>query len=234
MTAQPKKKVLLKIIILGDSGVGKTALLHRYVHGQFIQEHKATIGADFITKDISVEDKMIWDTSGQERFQSLGTAFFRGADACVLVYDITNDQSFKQIEMWRSSFLEQSSPPDAEKFPFLLCGNKHDLQSTRAVSAQDGEQLAHKYRMQFFETSALDGNNVEAAIRKIASVTSDLDTAPWIWRTLKKEQKLLGVHVKKTNTKLESFDYVWDSNSFFFFFAFCCHIFFLKYMKMKI
>lgn len=182
MSSQAKKKVLLKIIILGDSGVGKTALLHRYVHSQFIQEHKATIGADFITKEISVDDKLvtlqIWDTSGQERFQSLGTAFFRGSDACVLVYDITNDQSFKQIEMWRSNFLEQSSPENTEKFPFLLCGNKCDLQSARTVSIQDGEQLAHKYNMHFYETSALDGNNVEPAIRKIASVASDLDSAP--------------------------------------------------------
>jgi len=181
--SQSRKKVLLKIIILGDSGVGKTALLQKYVHGQFIQEHKATIGADFITKEISVDDKLvtlqIWDTAGQERFQSLGTAFYRGADACVLVYDITNDQSFKQIEMWRTNFLEQSSPEDTGKFPFLLCGNKTDLQSgARVVATQDGERLAKQYNMYFYETSAYDGTNVEPAIRKIASVASDLDTVP--------------------------------------------------------
>jgi len=137
----------------------------------------------FITKEISVDDKLvtlqIWDTAGQERFQSLGTAFYRGADACVLVYDITNDQSFKQIEMWRTNFLEQSSPEDTSKFPFLLCGNKTDLQSgARVVSTQDGERLAKQYNMHFYETSAYDGSNVEVAIRKIASVASDLDTVP--------------------------------------------------------
>jgi len=173
----------LKIIVLGDSGVGKTALLHKYVHNAFIQEHKATIGADFLTKEISIDDKLItlqvWDTAGQERFQSLGAAFYRGADACVLVYDITNDQSFKQIETWHSNFLEQAGPENAEKFPFLLCGNKSDLQNKRAVQSQDGERLANQHKMHFFETSALNGNNVDAAIRQIASVASDLENVPW-------------------------------------------------------
>jgi len=180
--SRPRKKVLLKIIILGDSNVGKTAMLHKYVHGAFIQEHKATIGADFLTKEISIDDKLVtlqvWDTAGQERFQSLGTAFYRGADACVLMYDITNDQSFKQIETWYSSFLEQASPEDTENFPFLLCGNKCDLKNARVIQTQDGERLAKQYKMIFYETSALDGTNVETAIRKIASVASELDTVP--------------------------------------------------------
>jgi len=180
--SRPRKKVLLKIIILGDSNVGKTALLHKYVHGAFIQEHKATIGADFLTKEISIDDKsvtlQVWDTAGQERFQSLGTAFYRGADACVLMYDITNDQSFKQIETWYSNFLEQASPEDAKNFPFLLCGNKCDLKTARVIQAQDGERLAKQYNMIFYETSALDGTNVETAVRRIASVASELDTVP--------------------------------------------------------
>jgi len=117
-----KKKVFLKIIILGESGVGKTAILNKYVNGKFIEEHKATIGADFLTKEILVEDKLItlqiWDTAGQERFQSLGSAFYRGADACVLVYDILSEQSFAKIEEWRSNFIAQASPDDPKNFHF--------------------------------------------------------------------------------------------------------------------
>ncbi|KAF0721376.1 hypothetical protein AaE_010076, partial [Aphanomyces astaci] len=89
-----RKKVLLKVIILGDSGVGKTSLMNQYVNQKFTNQYKATIGADFLTKEIMSDEKLvtmqIWDTAGQERFQSLGVAFYRGADACVLVYDITN------------------------------------------------------------------------------------------------------------------------------------------------
>ena len=84
-----RQKVLLKVIVLGDSGVGKTSLMNQYVNRKFTNQYKATIGADFLTKEVMIEDKLvtmqIWDTAGQERFQSLGVAFYRGADACVLV-----------------------------------------------------------------------------------------------------------------------------------------------------
>ena len=177
-----KKKVLLKIIILGESGVGKTALLHKYVNGKFIEEHKATIGADFLTKELPVDDKLvtlqIWDTAGQERFQSLGNAFYRGADACVLVYDITSDQTFSKIDQWRSNFMTQASPEDPKKFPFLLLGNKIDKEDSRQVDRRKGENYARQYNMEFFETSALTGQSVDEAIREIASRASDMDTVP--------------------------------------------------------
>jgi len=179
----PKKKVLLKIIILGDSGVGKTAILHKFVSGQFIEQHKATIGADFSTKEITVDDKLVtlqmWDTAGQERFASLGHAFYRGADACILVYDITNEQSYKSIEQWRSNFLENASPDDANSFPFLLIGNKSDLSDKRQVTPSDGQKLAQNHRMEYAETSAFNGNNIDKAIRDIARIASNMDTAPF-------------------------------------------------------
>lgn len=107
-----RKKALLKVIILGDTGVGKTSLMNQYVNNRFSTQYKATIGADFLTKDITIDNKMvtiqIWDTAGQERFQSLGVAFYRGADCCVLTYDITNSNSFKSLETWRDEFLVQA------------------------------------------------------------------------------------------------------------------------------
>jgi len=179
----PKKKVLLKIIILGDSGVGKTAILHKFVSGQFIEQHKATIGADFSTKEITVDDKLVtlqmWDTAGQERFASLGHAFYRGADACILVYDITNEQSYKSIEQWRSNFLDNASPDSPKSFPFLLIANKSDLSDKRQVVPTDGQKLSKQYSMEFSETSAFNGNNVDKAIRDIARVASNMDTAPF-------------------------------------------------------
>merc|ERR1711883_12435 len=115
------KKVLLKVIILGDSGVGKTSLMNQYVNRKFSNQYKATIGADFLTKDITLDDNrqvtlQIWDTAGQERFQSLGVAFYRGADACILVFDLTAKKSFENLDTWREEFLVQSGPSDHDNF----------------------------------------------------------------------------------------------------------------------
>jgi len=176
------KKVLLKIIILGESGVGKTAILHKYVMGKFIEEHKATIGADFLTKDIQIKDKsitlQIWDTAGQERFQSLGNAFYRGADACVLVYDATNKGTFQKIQEWKDNFLDQCGTENPDKFPFLLLGNKIDQEDSIMVNKSEAQQWADNNDMIFYETSALNGTNIETALRKISDIASEMDTAP--------------------------------------------------------
>ncbi|RMX62356.1 hypothetical protein DD238_007538 [Peronospora effusa] len=123
-----RKRVLLKVIILSDSGVGKTSLMNQYLNEKFSSQYKATIGADFLTKEIMLDDKLvtmqIWDTAGQERFQSLGVAFYRGADACVLVYDIANLKSFEKLDTWRDEFLAQTEPRDSDAFPFIVLGNK--------------------------------------------------------------------------------------------------------------
>ncbi|RHY81568.1 hypothetical protein DYB31_007391 [Aphanomyces astaci] len=132
-----RKKVLLKVIILGDSGVGKTSLMNQYVNQKFTNQYKATIGADFLTKEIMSDEKLvtmqIWDTAGQERFQSLGVAFYRGADACVLVYDITNPASFNKLDSWRDEFLAQAGPREPGAFPFIVLGNKVDQEAERRV-----------------------------------------------------------------------------------------------------
>ncbi|VAH63969.1 unnamed protein product [Triticum turgidum subsp. durum] len=106
-----RRRTLLKVIILGDSGVGKTSLMNQYVNKKFSNQYKATIGADFLTKEVQYEDRLftlqIWDTAGQERFQSLGVAFYRGADCCVLVYDVNSMKSFDNLNNWREEFLIQ-------------------------------------------------------------------------------------------------------------------------------
>ncbi|PPR94977.1 hypothetical protein GOBAR_AA25704 [Gossypium barbadense] len=116
-----RRRTLLKVIILGDS----------YVNKKFSNQYKATIGADFLTKEVQFEDRLftlqIWDTAGQERFQSLGVAFYRGADCCVLVYDVNSMKSFDNLNNWREEFLIQASPSDPENFPFVVLGNKIDV-----------------------------------------------------------------------------------------------------------
>lgn len=167
-----RKKVLLKVIILGDSGVGKTSLMNQYVQKKFSNQYKATIGADFLTKEVVVDDRLvtmqIWDTAGQERFQSLGVAFYRGADCCVLVFDVTQPNTFKTLDSWRDEFLIQASPRDPDNFPFVVLGNKVDLEN-RAVSQKWAQQWCQgKNNIPYFETSAKEAINVEQAFYTIA------------------------------------------------------------------
>jgi Ras-related protein Rab-7A len=166
-------KKLLKVIILGDSGVGKTSLMNQFVNNKFTNQYKATIGADFLTKQVLIDDKstvlQMWDTAGQERFQSLGVAFYRGADCCVLVFDVNNLKSFEQLDSWRDEFLLQSSPRNPQSFPFVLIGNKIDVEeSKRQVSQKRAKQWALDKNIPYFEASAKDGSNVDAAFTTMA------------------------------------------------------------------
>lgn len=173
-----KKKVLLKVIILGDSGVGKTSLMNQYVSKRFSNQYKATIGADFLTKEIILEDKLvtlqIWDTAGQERFQSLGVAFYRGADACILVYDITNPKSFEQLSEWRQEFLVQAGPSNEDSFPFVVLGNKVDKENERRVSKNKASQWCKSRStdnpIPHYETSAKEAIKVEQAFIEAAQL----------------------------------------------------------------
>ncbi|TFJ84825.1 hypothetical protein NSK_003857 [Nannochloropsis salina CCMP1776] len=172
-----RKKVLFKYIILGDSGVGKTCLMNQYVQKRFDKTYKATIGADFLTKDVMMDDKLvtlqIWDTAGQEKFQSLGQAFYRGADVCMLVYDMTNPKSFDNLEHWRTDFLHNASPPDPDNFPFIVLGNKADLEADRKVpkhKALTWIKSKGPKPLPYFETSAKDATRVEAAFLEAAQL----------------------------------------------------------------
>ncbi|MCO5595286.1 hypothetical protein L7F22_049327 [Adiantum nelumboides] len=174
-TMATRKRTLLKVIILGDSGVGKTSLMNQYVNKKFSNQYKATIGADFLTKEVQVEDRLvtmqIWDTAGQERFQSLGVAFYRGADCCVLVYDVNVMKSFDSLSNWREEFLIQANPSDPENFPFMVLGNKIDIDggNSRVVSEKKAKAwCASKGNIPYFETSAKEDLNVDAAFQCIA------------------------------------------------------------------
>ncbi|CAN1235294.1 Ras-related protein Rab7 [Linum perenne] len=175
-----RRRTLLKVIVLGDSGVKS-----RYVHNKFSQQYKATIGADFVTKELQIDDKLvtlqvgfsvlssskIWDTAGQERFQSLGVAFYRGADCCVLVYDVNSMRSFDSLENWHDEFLKQANPADPKSFPFILLGNKIDVDggNSRVVSEKRAKDwCASKGNIPYFETSAKEDYNVDPAFLCIA------------------------------------------------------------------
>ena len=152
--------------------------MERFVAQKFTSQYKATIGADFSTKDVQVGNDtitlQIWDTAGQERYQSLGTAFYRGADACVLVYDVADAQSFTKLDSWRDAFMKAADVKDPATFPFVVLGNKADLEAAKhVVQAPAVSAWCGKYGgVPSFLVSAKSGDNVEAAFLSVVKAAA--------------------------------------------------------------
>uniref|UniRef100_A0A8K9ULY8 small monomeric GTPase n=1 Tax=Oncorhynchus mykiss TaxID=8022 RepID=A0A8K9ULY8_ONCMY len=152
---------LFKLLLIGDSGVGKTCLLFRFSEDAFNTTFISTIGIDFKIRTIELDGKkiklQIWDTAGQERFRTITTAYYRGAMGIMLVYDITNEKSFENIKNWIRN-IEEHASSDVER---MILGNKCDMNDKRQVSKERGEKLAIDYGIKFLETSAKSSLNVE-------------------------------------------------------------------------
>jgi len=159
-----------KIVLAGDSGVGKSCLMTRFVDDQFSDDHESTIGLDFKTVNTMVEGKIvklhIWDTAGQERFKSLTSHYYRGADGAVLAYDTCNSGSFEHVRNWNEEIDEANTA--GKKIQKLVVGNKIDLVDRREVPTEDGKQLAKKISATFVETSACNSTNVDVAFLNLA------------------------------------------------------------------
>ncbi|XP_058419584.1 ras-related protein Rab-8A isoform X2 [Diceros bicornis minor] len=159
---------LFKLLLIGDSGVGKTCVLFRFSEDAFNSTFISTIGIDFKIRTIELDGKriklQIWDTAGQERFRTITTAYYRGAMGIMLVYDITNEKSFDNIRNWIRN-IEEHASADVEK---MILGNKCDVNNKRQVSKERGEKLALDYGIKFMETSAKANINVENAFFTLA------------------------------------------------------------------
>ena len=168
-------KLLLKVIILGNASVGKTSLLYQYVKNQYSQQYKATIGADFLTKNIQKgEDTLqlqIWDTAGTERYNSMGQNFYKHSEACVLVFDLTVKDSFTSIDNWRKEFLAALGPKDPDNFPFVLVGNKSDMKDDIKVTNEEIQAYCKEHNnMPYFATSAKEDIGLEETFNKVADL----------------------------------------------------------------
>lgn len=180
MLYSKKKNNSLKIVIIGDAGVGKTSLLKRYVTGKFSTQYRVTLGADFLNKKKEIKGKEyslnLWDTAGQEKHSSLGNAFYRGADLCVMVFDITSKTSLDSLESWREVFLDAGMIRNADEFPFVILGNKCDKESERQVTKEQAENWCGEHGYDYFEVSAKDGDGVETAFDKVTELAADQQT----------------------------------------------------------
>ena len=168
---------LFKIILLGDSGVGKSNLLSRFVRNEFDPNTKVTIGVEFATKTIETEGRVvkaqIWDTAGQERFRAMTAAYYRGALGALLVYDVTRRETFEGASKWLAELREHAD----SRVVVMLVGNKSDLRGLRRVDKEEAAAFAARHDISFIETSALDMSGVEVAFHRVATDIYHLQTA---------------------------------------------------------
>lgn len=159
---------LFKLLLIGNSAVGKSSILLRFSDNIFNESFLPTIGVDFKIKTCQLQGKtvklQIWDTAGQERFKTITSSYYKGANGIILTYDITDRQSFKDIENWQEE-VEKFAKPNVVK---LLVGNKSDLENQRQVSTDEGKEMAEKMGVQFLETSAKNSVNIESAFMAMA------------------------------------------------------------------
>ncbi|KAH9842470.1 GTP-binding protein ypt1 [Rhodofomes roseus] len=170
---------LFKLLLIGDSGVGKSCLLLRFAEDNFTDSYLSTIGVDFKIRTIELEGKtvklQIWDTAGQERFRTIAAAYYRGAHGIVVVYDVTDPESFENVKSWLTEIERYAS----ETVKRLLIGNKSDLVEKKAVEYNTAQEFANQIQIPFLETSAKTAANVEEAFIVMSRQIKDsVDSAP--------------------------------------------------------
>ncbi|XP_022665935.1 ras-related protein Rab6-like [Varroa jacobsoni] len=165
-----------KLVFLGEQSVGKTSLITRFMYDSFDNTYQATIGIDFLSKTMYLEDRTVrlqlWDTAGQERFRSLIPSYIRDSTVAVVVYDITNANSFHQTSKW----IDDVRTERGTDVIIMLVGNKTDLSEKRQVNTEDGEKKAKELQVMFIETSAKSGYNVKQLFRRVANALPGMES----------------------------------------------------------
>jgi small GTP-binding protein len=152
---------IFKLILIGNSGVGKSSILQRYMNKTFEESYKCTIGVDFLMKSLEVKGKTVklqlWDTAGQEKYKSMVSSYYRGANVALVVFDITSRSSFESLPLWIENYYKNGP----EQKNIILIGNKKDMADQRQVTQEEAEEFSETNNMIYFETSAKEGDNVE-------------------------------------------------------------------------
>lgn len=164
---------IFKTIILGNAGVGKTTLLYKYLYGTYMTNISSTIGVNYVSKKLSISDNIkiklqIWDTAGQERFRSIIRSYFRNVSGCIIAYDTTNIESFKNCSYWIQEIINENP-----QVKILLLGTKNDLIHSRKVSFQTGKEFSDQHNILFFETSSKAEQNICHVFESLAILIYD-------------------------------------------------------------
>ena len=172
MSEKKQKELLYKILLLGDSSVGKTCFLLRYSENTFQEIHMSTIGLDYKLKNVQLDDGkivkiQIWDTAGQDRFRSITKNYYKGAHGIILIYDVTSRKTFDNIKNWVTQIKEEVT----DKVNIILVGNKIDNEKERKVTTEEGKRIADSFELEFFETSAKTGLNIDTTFNKLVKKT---------------------------------------------------------------
>ena len=183
-----------KILTLGENGVGKTSILIRFIENKFFKDYRATIGIDFKTKILNINNKeiklKIWDSAGQERFRNLTTQYYKKVDGIVFVYDVTEKNSYETIRDW----IEQIISNKNQEIGLVLFGNKCDLEK-RVITKEMGDKLAEQFKINYFETSALNGQGIKEAFE---SLTINIMKKKGVWEVNNKTE---GIALNKDKKK---------------------------------
>ena len=180
-------EMLVKVILIGDSSVGKTNIMTKYLKNEFKEDSKATVGVEFGSKNFTIEGHsikaQIWDTAGQERYRSITNAYYKGAKGAFVVYDITRKETFSSIDKWITDLRSSAD----KKINIILIGNKTDLEQNREVTKEQGSEKSKAFGVAFMETSANNGENIEQAFDEMMQQVFN------IYRSeIKKEEELAG------------------------------------------
>ena len=180
MSSSNEVEFVFKILLLGDSEVGKSCFLMRYSDNVFVENYITTIGLDYKLKSVKLDSGktikvQLWDTAGQDKYRTIAKNYFKGSHGILLLYDVTKQSSFQNIRDWIQDIREEVS----QKAIIFLIGNKIDLVDKRKISKEKGIELAEEYKLPFFEASAKSGENVDevfkALYKKISEVYGDLE-----------------------------------------------------------
>ena len=162
-------EIMFKVVLVGDSFVGKTNIMSRYLKNEFHEDSKATVGVEFGSKQFTIDGHsvkaQIWDTAGQERYKAITSAYYKGAKGAFIVYDITRKNSFESVERWVNDVISVAD----KKITIVLIGNKSDLEDQRQVTKEEAQDKANKLEIAFMETSAFSGDNLDKAFEMMVN-----------------------------------------------------------------